>query len=58
MEAKAWLNILYMAHEQDPDLPHGDDEIAEAGFDADDDVALRPGPNADPMAEAVSREVV
>lgn len=51
MEAKAWLNILYMAHEQDPDLPNGDDEIVEADFDADDDVALRPGPNADPSAD-------
>ncbi len=51
MEAKAWLNILYMAHEQDPELPNGDDEIVEADFDADDDVALRPGPNADPSAD-------
>ena len=52
MEAKAWLNILYMAHEQDPELPNGDDEIVEADFDADD-VALRPGPNADPSADIV-----
>lgn len=51
MEAKAWLKILYMAHEQDPDLSHGDDEIAEACIDGDDEVALRPGPNADAAAD-------
>jgi hypothetical protein len=40
-----------MAQEHDPDHANGNNEIAEGGIDADDDVALRPGPNADAVAD-------
>ena len=40
-----------MPQEHDPDHANGNAEIAEAAIDADDDVALRPGPNADAAAD-------